>query len=56
MFRAIICSSSGGTVYTAIGVLCVCVLRGQLAASQHMHKVAVHTLPPDDEQIIARNM
>jgi hypothetical protein len=31
MFRALICSSSGGTVYTTIGIFCACYV-GQLLA------------------------
>jgi hypothetical protein len=42
MFPALICSSSGGTVYTAIGTFCAYYVGWQL--------------PPDDEQNSAGNM
>jgi hypothetical protein len=66
MFQALIYSSSGGTVYTAIGIFYVYYVGWLLAgsewttptASQHnTHKNStVRTVPPDDEQISARKM
>jgi hypothetical protein len=53
-FRALICLSSGGTVY-CIQQLC----RLAEAASRHnAHNIpiVVYTVPPDDDQISALNM
>jgi hypothetical protein len=54
MFRALICSSSGGTAYTAIGIVCAYYV-GWLLGAQNIPTV-VYTVPPDDEKIGARNM
>jgi hypothetical protein len=66
MFRALFCSSTGGTVCTAIGIILCIMSAGSsstpnpLAASWHnTHKIipiAAHTVPPDDEQKSPRNM
>jgi hypothetical protein len=54
MFQAIICSSSGGTVYKTIFFVRVM----SAGCSQHKKNIPtlVSTVPPDDEQISARNM
>jgi hypothetical protein len=68
ILQALICSSSGGTVYTAIGVyirvyvfLCVlCRMVGSRVGVEHnTHKFipsVLYTVLPDDEQISARSM
>jgi hypothetical protein len=53
MFRAVICSSSGGTVYTTTGIFCVYYVDWMLAQNI---PIVVYIMPPDYEQTSARNM
>jgi hypothetical protein len=52
MFRAPFCSSSGGTVYTAIGIF----KRIMSTYNAQNTLIAVYTVPPDDEQKRGGNM
>jgi hypothetical protein len=59
MYQALICSSSGGTVCT-IGIFCVYYVSWLLGAAGSQPSlyaqnipIALHTAPPDDEQISA---
>jgi phosphatidylserine decarboxylase len=52
MFRALICSSLGGTVYTTIGMFFVRIM----SAGTRNIPIVVCTVPPTDEQISARNV
>jgi hypothetical protein len=53
MFQAFICSSARGTVYTKIDIFYAYYVGWLLAQNI---PIAVYTVPPDDEQISARNM
>jgi hypothetical protein len=57
MFPSLICSSSGSTVYTSIGIFCAYYVGWLLAGLEYkMYQLLYYIVTPDDEQISARNM